>query len=147
MNIDKPTKTCTLHADNQCTYLKTLQDKPYRGVNELKRHGGWLSFENVREAQEYYLAKFDNYSLIEHCMGDNMDVSRIESKHSNMDVESIDNISSFNSATSHYKSIMGFAPKKVEPNSLPKMARLFYYFIFTFLISGLLIFILLKLFF
>lgn len=41
MNIDKPIKKCTIHQDSSCTYVKNKKETQYKGIEELKRDGGW----------------------------------------------------------------------------------------------------------
>ena len=52
LNVDIPTKKCTLHRDG-CN-LKPRQEPRYKGFGELKRDGGWLSFNSDDEAEAYY---------------------------------------------------------------------------------------------
>ncbi len=66
MNIDKSMKKCTIHSDSNCSYVKNKQETEHKGVGEIRRDGGWLSFPNIREAKDYYLSKYDRYTLIEH---------------------------------------------------------------------------------
>ena len=61
LNIDKLTKRCTLHSAPTCIYLQNKEETEYKGIGELKRHGGWLEFPNETEAREFFLAKFERY--------------------------------------------------------------------------------------
>ncbi|MCR2820053.1 hypothetical protein [Lederbergia panacisoli] len=65
MNIDKPTKKCTIHTN--CSYLDKKSETKYKGILELKRDGGWLKFDSKNEAKKYHLNNCGTYSLIEHC--------------------------------------------------------------------------------
>jgi hypothetical protein len=48
-----------LHCDN-CRFILRIPT-PYKGISELKRDSGWLSFKTVREAKEWHE---ENYSEI-----------------------------------------------------------------------------------
>lgn len=63
VNVDKPTKTCTIHADEGCTYVKDRQETPFKGVGELKRDGGWISFNSVDEARNWCQSKYTRYEI------------------------------------------------------------------------------------
>lgn len=52
VNIDKPTKKITIHTDPNCIYIPK-GETPYKGIERLKRDGGWLSFSTLSEAQDY----------------------------------------------------------------------------------------------
>jgi len=49
-----------------------------------------------------------------------------ESKH---EIEQIEEIPSFNDATDHYQRIMGVPNKRVDYRNLPKILRIFSYFV------------------
>lgn len=140
MNIDKSSKKCTIYSDSDYLYFKNMNGTKYKGVGELKRGGDWLHFENIREANEYYLLKYDRYTLIDQCIssGNNNYITNKESKET---INYINNESSFNSATDHYKRIMGFSPKKVNLNSLPKWIRIFYCIIIIIILVGIVLLI------
>jgi hypothetical protein len=65
VNIDKPTKKCTIHS--KCTYLDKKRETKYKGILELKRDGGWLKFDSNNQAKEFIKNHYDTYQLIEHC--------------------------------------------------------------------------------
>jgi acyl-coenzyme A thioesterase PaaI-like protein len=65
MNVDKPTRNCTLHSN--CTYLRNKKETQLKGVGELKRDGGWLSFKNRNEALKFYKGEYSEFLLIDHC--------------------------------------------------------------------------------
>jgi hypothetical protein len=67
VNIDIPMKKFTIHQDLSCTYVIKIQQTPYKGVNLLKRDGGWLSFETYSEAVHFYLDQYPKYQRIDHC--------------------------------------------------------------------------------
>jgi len=52
VNVDKPTKTCTIHVRG-CEYDNRKIETEYKGIGNLKRDGGWLPFESLKEAQDY----------------------------------------------------------------------------------------------
>ena len=51
VNVDKPTKTCTIHRRECGHVLKS--ETPYKGIKRLKRDGGWFSFASAEEAEDY----------------------------------------------------------------------------------------------
>jgi len=52
VNVDKPTKTCTIHVRG-CEYENRKGETEYKGIGNLKRDGGWLSFDSLKGAQDY----------------------------------------------------------------------------------------------
>lgn len=67
LNIDKPTRKCTLHANSQCTHLLKKKETMYKGLGRLKRDGGWLYFGSTRVAVLYFQGNLSGYELITHC--------------------------------------------------------------------------------
>ncbi len=67
VNIDKPLKKFTIHEALSCIYVAKIQESPYKGVECLKRDGGWMSFQSKAEAMHYYDENFNQYQIIEHC--------------------------------------------------------------------------------
>lgn len=67
INVDKPTKKCTIHTNLGCQYLAKKSDTPYKGVEKLKRDGGWLSFSTLTDGENYCKTKHQNYSVSWHC--------------------------------------------------------------------------------
>jgi len=67
LNVDKPTKKCTLHTDSNCFYWQQKSETDYKGLGELKRDGGWLGFANAKQATLYYQSNYPEYHFIEHC--------------------------------------------------------------------------------
>ena len=51
VNIDKPTKKCTLHTDCNCQYVINMKETPLKGIESMKRDGGWYSFISITEAK------------------------------------------------------------------------------------------------
>jgi hypothetical protein len=66
-NIDVTTKTFTVHGDRDCGSVSHIAETPYKGVDSLKRDGGWLSFGSRNAAMEEQRREFKNYKLIIHC--------------------------------------------------------------------------------
>lgn len=52
VNVDKPTKRCVIHRQG-CQYEQDKSETPHKGIGELKRDGGWLSFASIEEAEDY----------------------------------------------------------------------------------------------
>jgi len=68
VNIDKPTKKCTIHIED-CIYVEKKSETPYKGIEELKRDGGWRKFDGDNDAVGYCKLYFGNYSISSHCLG------------------------------------------------------------------------------
>jgi hypothetical protein len=66
VNIDLPLKTCTIHTNN-CLYINNMKGSLYKGINLLKRDGGWISFENIEEANQFCLDQYVTFKLVNHC--------------------------------------------------------------------------------
>ncbi len=49
LNVDIPTKKCTLHRAG-CIYETSKQETSLKGIRQLKRDGGWLSFSSELDA-------------------------------------------------------------------------------------------------
>ncbi|AFQ45347.1 MULTISPECIES: hypothetical protein [Desulfosporosinus] len=67
MNVDKPTKKCTLHMNSSCNYLQEKRETEYKGIGNLKCDGGWLSFTDPKLAKLYHQINLPEYELIDHC--------------------------------------------------------------------------------
>jgi hypothetical protein len=65
INIDDPTKKFTLH--HHCQFTEKIKETPYKGVNTLKRDGGWLQVVSLRAAEKLYENSYSNYSFVNHC--------------------------------------------------------------------------------
>ena len=52
LDVDKPTKTATVHRD-ECVHA-VPECGEHKGVNEMLRDGGWLSFDSVGEAMRLH---------------------------------------------------------------------------------------------
>ena len=52
VNLDTVTTIWKLHHED-CRYCKP-EETPNKGVNTMKRHGGWFQFETTSEAHLFY---------------------------------------------------------------------------------------------
>lgn len=66
LNIDLPTKTVTLHRLN-CTNVISRKESIYKGINILRRDGGWLYFESKDDADLFCVNQYAGYKKIPHC--------------------------------------------------------------------------------
>jgi hypothetical protein len=68
LNIDKPTKRCTIHRKG-CIYERNKKETPLKGINKLKQDGGWLPFLTTNEINEYFNQRWkkNNYILSNQC--------------------------------------------------------------------------------
>lgn len=53
LNIYIPTKICTVHSD-KCPFVKKIRETNFKGIGELKLHGGWLKFKSMSEINSYF---------------------------------------------------------------------------------------------
>lgn len=67
VNVDKLTKKCTIHTNSGCRYLANKRGTRYKGIGELKRDGGWLSFPTLTNAENYCKTKHQNYKVKKCC--------------------------------------------------------------------------------
>jgi len=67
INVDKPTKKCTLHMKSSCNYLHKKSETHYKGIGYLKRDGGWLSFPDPKLAKLYLQSYLPKYEFVDHC--------------------------------------------------------------------------------
>jgi hypothetical protein len=63
VNIDKPTKKCTIHSNMRCQYVLRRSETPLKGIGEIKRDGGWLPFETMIEAENYCSGNHTRYNI------------------------------------------------------------------------------------
>ena len=63
LNIDKPTKKCTLHTEDCCAWVIRQEETPLKGWGSLRRDGGWLSFNDAAQAREYSRTEYPNYTI------------------------------------------------------------------------------------
>ena len=66
VNLDKPTKRCTIHSTD-CRFVLKKQETRHKGLGKLKRDGGWLYFETVEEAEEFCNERYPDYKVSRHC--------------------------------------------------------------------------------
>jgi hypothetical protein len=64
LNIDTPTKSF-LHIEG-CRFEVNKKTTPLKGIEELKKDGGWLSFSSISEAKKYFEQKYPNKPLFIH---------------------------------------------------------------------------------
>ena len=67
INIDKPLKTCTYHSEDSCRHVMDKGETPHKGLDALKRDGGWIEFSSYLEARKFYSDHFPSFKFINHC--------------------------------------------------------------------------------
>lgn len=71
VNVDKPTKKCTIHSGQSCTFVKKWVPKmptPYKSLGlPLSRDGGWIEFGKLGDAEKYCRKEFSDYTVVKHC--------------------------------------------------------------------------------
>lgn len=67
LNVDRPTKKCTIHSDENCIYVVEKGETPYKGLEKMKKDGGWFSFKNIADAERFCKTRFPDYELVRHC--------------------------------------------------------------------------------
>jgi len=55
LNIDLPTQTATLHKGD-CIHADPKPTE-FKGINEMKRDGGWFNFDSVGAAMRFFKTK------------------------------------------------------------------------------------------
>jgi hypothetical protein len=135
MNIDIPLKTCTIHSDPNCPYIKNMAETRYKGIDHLKRDGGWLPFEHIREAKEFHLAKFDQYHWKEHCYFSS-DIAPAANGRPEKRMPAESDGLSFNDVTDHYQKVVGLPGKRIHLMQLPRWLRVFYRLVIAIVIVG-----------
>lgn len=63
VDVDLPTKTCTIHGNLDCLYTVEKKETGLKGLNELRTEGGWFSFEGPQAAEDYCLRLKDKKDL------------------------------------------------------------------------------------
>lgn len=66
VNVDKPTKNCTIHGSN-CIFVLRKRETKYKGLGKIKRDGGWILFESVEDAYTFCKERFPEYKVRRHC--------------------------------------------------------------------------------
>jgi hypothetical protein len=67
VNVDRPTRRCTLHTNLDCVYVARKQETLYKGLEKMRRDGGWFSFPTLKDAERFCKTRFSDYSIIRHC--------------------------------------------------------------------------------
>ncbi len=52
VNVDIPSKTCTMHT-TECIHTKNRRETKLKGLGVLKSDGGWLSFGTFVQTEDY----------------------------------------------------------------------------------------------
>jgi len=65
INIDIPTKKFTLH--HSCYYTEKMTETPNKGVGNLKKDGGWLQMNSLKEAENLFIDCYSHFTFIRHC--------------------------------------------------------------------------------
>ena len=66
LNIDLPTSIATLHVST-CQYSVNKRVSTFKGVGDLRRDGGWLSFTSEDEAESYVRSYSDRRLSFKRC--------------------------------------------------------------------------------
>ncbi len=53
VNVNRPTKKLTIHTNPKCEYVLGKRETNYKGLEEMKRDGGWVSFDSLEKAKYY----------------------------------------------------------------------------------------------
>ena len=64
MNVDIPTKSF-LHVEG-CRFEVNKKATLLKGIEEIKKDGGWFSFPSLSEAKKYFEQKYPNKTLFTH---------------------------------------------------------------------------------
>ncbi len=67
MNIDLPLKSCTFHGADACRFVMDKGETSHKGVEDLRRDGGWMQFDRYLQAWYFYREHFGNFKFINHC--------------------------------------------------------------------------------
>ncbi|MCT8140523.1 hypothetical protein H1D32_24325 [Anaerobacillus sp. CMMVII] len=65
VNVDIPTKMFTVHTN--CTYENKKSETDYKGINRIKRDGGWLNFSSIKEIESFYSENYETFFYKKHC--------------------------------------------------------------------------------
>jgi len=63
VNVDKPTKRCIIHREG-CRYEQAKDETLLKGIDELKRDGGWIFFPSIGEAENYCQREWEHKGYI-----------------------------------------------------------------------------------
>jgi hypothetical protein len=67
LNVDIPLRSCTYHSDECCRFVMDKGETALKGIDELKRDGGWMEFGIQLEARKFFKEYLGNFNLINHC--------------------------------------------------------------------------------
>jgi len=67
LNIDLPLKTCTYHGSKGCQFVFEKSETNFKGLEEIKRDGGWMEFSNLLAALRFHDENFHRFKFINHC--------------------------------------------------------------------------------
>lgn len=72
VNVDIPCKTCTIHLETcryVCWFVKGDTKPQFKGIEELKRDGGWFSFHSMEQAEDFCKRNWKpkGYSIRQDC--------------------------------------------------------------------------------
>ena len=66
-NFDIATKSLTIHQNAGCKHVFERSETPLKGLDELKRDGGWIQFEKYLQAHEFCTENFMDSRLVQCC--------------------------------------------------------------------------------
>jgi len=66
-NFDIATKSLTIHRNAGCKHVFERSETPLKGLDELKRDGGFIGFAKYLEAREFYSEHFGGFRLVQYC--------------------------------------------------------------------------------
>lgn len=64
VNVDIPTKSF-LHVEG-CRFEVNKKETLLKGIEEIKKDGGWISFPSLSEAEKFFKQKYPNKTLFIH---------------------------------------------------------------------------------
>ena len=67
LNIDLPLETCTYHGGQGCPYVFEKSETNLKGLEDIKRDGGWKEFPNYLAAWRFHNENFGRFKFINHC--------------------------------------------------------------------------------
>lgn len=79
VNIDIPTKTLTLHQN--CVYIDKMKESNFKGIGTIKRDGGWIKKNRLKEIRILHEEKYPDYTMKSHCLSNNQSNNLFNSKH------------------------------------------------------------------
>lgn len=65
LNVNYITGIWKLH-ESSCRYCKPVENM-FKGVNEIKKNGGWINFESASKALAYFEKNSKNDSIWQPC--------------------------------------------------------------------------------